>query len=139
MKRPEQGLTLVELLIAMVIFALIITGTLSILPHLVKVNRNSGDRQTISIYANGVIEQTRVWWLTKVNAPDAYPNFTAGTLPSGLISAPTGVTCATPAVSVVATTGVSPATTVSRRLLSITCTPTSQPAVTVVSQIGRPE
>lgn len=140
MRRPHQeGLTLVELLVAITIFGLIITAVLSMLPSLFKLNRATSDAQATSAYAKSVMESTRIHWLTKVTptAPstDAYPNFTAGTLPSGLPTVPSTLTCDAPAV-----TAEGSATPVGRRRLTIKCTAKStQQSSSFVAEFGRPQ
>ncbi|CAM3680817.1 hypothetical protein DESA109040_19735 [Deinococcus saxicola] len=137
-QHPESGLTIIELLVAISIFLVIVTFVLAALPNLFQINRRTGTAQTVSIYATSVIEQTRRSWLTKTApvapATDAYPLFTAGTLPTTLPAAPAGLSCTAPAVSTQGT-----ATPPGRRRITVTCTPTGFSAISYVAEIGRPE
>ncbi|GGL79266.1 hypothetical protein GCM10010840_16410 [Deinococcus aerolatus] len=136
--RAESGLTLVEVMVAVGIFAVLIGAILPIISDLFRVNRDTVNVQTIGSYAQSVGEQTRTLWLTRVTpvAPstDAYPSFTAGQVPNPLPSPPANVSCAAPLVEAVGS-----ASPVGRRRLTVTCTPPGKPAMVFVIEIGRPE
>lgn len=137
-QRPKHGFTVVELLIAIVMFTVIIVAVLGALPNLYRVNRSTSDKQVQSAYAKNVMEAVRSSWLTSTTpiAPstDQYPNFTAGTLPT-LPAAPSSLSCQTPAVTAVGT-----ATPIGRRRVTLTCTTVSGGNVTsFVVEFGRPQ
>lgn len=133
----NSGLTLVEVMVAVAIFAILIGAILPIFTGLFRVNRDTVNIQTVGSYAQSVAEQTRALWLTGVTpvAPstDSYPAFTAGQLPTPLPAPPANVSCAAPLVEAVGS-----AIPVGRRRLTVTCTPAGKPAIVFVIEIGRP-
>ncbi|UBV43561.1 prepilin-type N-terminal cleavage/methylation domain-containing protein [Deinococcus taeanensis] len=135
-----QGVTLIELLVAMAILGIIVSTVLAIIPRLYQVNRTNVQAQLASTYARTVMESVRSHWLVPVypipTSGDLYPNFTSGTLPSPLPTAPSGLTCAAPTVTAEGT-----ASPVGRRTISVTCTSNSNTTqkFTFVGQFGRPE
>ena len=141
MSRPpastEAGLTIVELLIAVGLFMVLITVILPTLPQMFGVNRSTLSSQAVNLYAKGVIEQTGGLWLTRdssAGATDPYPALVAGTLPSPLPAAPSGVSCQPPS-----SVAVGSATPVSRRRLTVTCTSAATGTLTFIAEIGRPQ
>lgn len=137
-RHQEHGFTIVELLIAIVLFTVIVVAVLGALPNLYRVNRSTSDNQVQSAHAKNVMEAVRSFWLTPLTptAPstDQFPNFTAGTLPA-LPAAPSSLSCQAPTVTAVGT-----ATPIGRRRISLTCTTVSGGNVTsFVVEFGRPQ
>lgn len=139
MKQNTQGLTLIEVLVALAIFSIIVVSVLGIMPGIYRTNGSTRDAQEANNYARSVTESFRIHWMTPTTpaagSTDRYPAFTAGTLPT-LPATPTGLTCDTPVVAN-KTPGVSPTT---RRSVSLTCT-TKQgnKKATYTVEFGRPE
>lgn len=137
--RREQGLTLIEVLVALTIFGFLIAIVFAGLPASYRVNRANSDNVSAVRYARTVMESTRAFWLSKATTgsagADSYPNFTAGTLPTNLPTVPPGLSCPAPTV-----TNVSSGAQVNRRRVSLSCTPTQGGStMTFVVEFGRPE
>lgn len=153
MKRTEHqtGLTLLEVMVAIALFAVLMAAVSSSLPSMFRLNRSTTSVQSISSHAKNVIDLTRSFWLTPTTSTtpgsDHYPNLTSGTLPDDLPETPPNLTCLDPVTQEVTSmvkpgsTSVPPVTWTTRRRITVSCRDkASSGAYTdFVAEIGRPE
>lgn len=125
-RQRQQGLTLIEVLVSLAIFAIVSVAVLAMFPTIFKLNSQTRADQAVTISAKQFMENVRVNYSTKAG-------FDAGTMP------PKPSDCSTPTVTdqLSATSGM--ATMVVVKRVSLTCTPTNQPTQTFVLDLGRPE
>ncbi|AFZ67480.1 PulJ/GspJ family protein [Deinococcus peraridilitoris] len=124
--RPQAGLTLIEVLVALALFGVVSTVVLASLPGLYRLNRTSGEEQDVTVHARTVMEGVRAAWQSRAL-------FDAGVLPQ-LPPDPAGFSCGAPGVMVVDTGRATPR----RRRLTLTCTRADHAPVIFVAEFGRP-
>ncbi|WP_168734658.1 type II secretion system protein J [Deinococcus sp. KSM4-11] len=142
-----QGLTLVEVLVSIAIFAVLSIAVLSSLPGVLKVNRQSRDDQGVTVAGKAYLEKVRAKWDDPTPSTDpttgktttaGQTNFDASTLPTLPDSAKmNGYTCAT----ALATQVTSPAETGSIAMvkrLTLTCSRSGQPTQVFQVDLERP-
>jgi prepilin-type N-terminal cleavage/methylation domain-containing protein len=145
----SQGLTLVEVLVSIAIFAILSIAVLSSLPGILKVNRQSRDDQGVTVAGKAYLENVRTLWsdprtvidpVTGTSTTIGQTNFDVGTLPASPDSSKTnGYTCAplpAPSIQVVSPPETGSVTMVKR--LTLTCTLTGQPTQVFVVDLERP-
>lgn len=142
-----QGLTLVEVLVSIALFAALSMAVLGALPGFLKVNRQTRDDQGVTVSAKAYLEGARATFNDPLVSIDptngqrttaGQTNFDAGTLPgvpdSGQMNGYTCEPVLTPLVTSPATTGA----VVTIRRLTLTCTQTAKPTQTFVVDFARP-
>lgn len=143
MKNPRNfsatsGLTLIEILVSIAIFALLSGVIMSSMSMSQRVNRDSRDEQIVSTYARTAMETAKAGILTRTNSTtDPYPYLTSGTLPA-LPAKPAGMNCTDPVVSNLTTYKVRSVTLGSRATLTITCTLPNNKTIPFIEQVVRP-
>lgn len=126
--QAEQGLTLIEVLVALAIFTIVSVAVLSMFPAIFKLNSQTRADQAVTIGAKQFMEQARVNF-------SSTSGFTAGTLPSAPAAATVNNYTCEPSVTNQQsdTAGV-----VIIKRVTLDCTHTSQPQQTFVLDFGRP-
>ena len=129
--RAEQGLTLIEVLVALAIFAVVSVAVLSIFPTVLKLNRQTRADQAVTIGAKQFIESARVTFSTQTSFDTATTSsLSAG--PSG--TSVNNYNCTREVSNVQSTaTGL----VVIKRLV-LTCTHSNEPTQTFSLDFGRP-
>ncbi|MDL2344038.1 prepilin-type N-terminal cleavage/methylation domain-containing protein [Deinococcus sp. MIMF12] len=129
--RAEEGLTLIEVLVALSIFAIVSVAVLSMFPAIFKLNSQTRADQAVTIGAKQYLESVRLEFATAAD-------FDAATT-SSLAAGPSGASvnnyeCA-PAVTNTATDSSS---TVIIKRVTLTCTHDTEKDQTFVLDFGRP-
>lgn len=131
MKRAaERGLTLIEVLVAIAIFAIVSVAVLAMFPTIFKLNSQVRSDQAVTIAAKQFMENTRTTYTSNTS-------FQQGT--DGLPAAPTpgnGYTCTRSASSQLNST-VTPSEVLIQRV-TLLCQRTGQPSYTFVLDLGKP-
>lgn len=131
MRAPTWGLTLIEVLVAIALFAIVSVAALALFPTVFRVNGQTQADQAVTMAAKKFMEQVQVLYSTRTG-------FDAGTLPSAPASSLGGYTCAAPTATAQAqNSGVAPLTLIKR--VSLTCTRTNEPPLTFSLDLGRPD
>ncbi|MFC4427725.1 PulJ/GspJ family protein [Deinococcus navajonensis] len=131
MKGTPSGLTLIEVLVAIALFAIVSVAALALFPTVFRVSGQTQADQAVTIAAKKFMEQVRVQYSTQ-------SGFDAGALPSAPATSLNGYTCAAPAATAqVQNTSVAPPLTLIKRV-TLTCTKASAPPLTFVLDLGRP-
>lgn len=124
--RTQQGLTLIEVMISLVILMLVSTLTINMLP-LSKVNERASQEQTLTLAVKQYMEGVAANWKDKAV-------FNAGTVPAATNIA-SGYTCTT---TVSDPDSIAAPGTPMRRRLVLTCKSTGNPDQVFVTEYGRP-
>ncbi|WP_180970042.1 PulJ/GspJ family protein [Deinococcus planocerae] len=119
----ERGLTLIEVLVALAIFAVVSVAVLATFPAIFKLNGQTRADQAVTVGAKGFMEGVRVRYSTQAG-------FDTGTLPP--VPSGAGYTCTG---AVANQLGTSP---VLIKRVTLSCTHPSQPTQTFVLDVGRP-
>ncbi|WP_158679920.1 type II secretion system protein J [Deinococcus sp. NW-56] len=126
--QKEQGLTLIEVLVALSIFAIVSVAVLSMFPAIFKLNSQTRADQAVTIGAKQFMEQTRTNFSSAAG-------FTAGTLPSAPAAATVNNYTCEPSVG---NQQSDAAGVVIIKRVTLKCTHTSQPEQTFVLDFGKP-
>lgn len=124
----EQGLTLIEVLVAISIFAIVSVAVLSMFPAIFKLNGQTRADQAVTIGAKQFMEQARANFSTS-------SGFTAGTLPSAPAATTVNNYDCEPSV---ANQQSDAAGVVMVKRVTLDCTHSSQPRQIFVLDFGRP-
>ncbi|MCP2015022.1 prepilin-type N-terminal cleavage/methylation domain-containing protein [Deinococcus sp. HSC-46F16] len=130
-QRAEQGLTLIEVLVALAIFTIVSVAVLSMFPAIFKLNSQTRADQAVTVGAKQYMESVR----TNFSTSTLFDTATTASLPpapSG--NEVNGYTCERGVTDVPNPTG---GLTIIKRV-TLTCTHTSQPEQTFVLDFGRP-
>lgn len=122
MNGRQRGLTLIEVLVSIAIFAIVSVAVLAMFPTIFKLNSKTRADQAVTISAKQFMENLRVKYSTRAG-------FDNGALPDNPSDC-TGTVNNQPISSL-------PAGTIKR--VTLTCTPPNQPTQTFVLDLGRPE
>ncbi|MFC4638986.1 PulJ/GspJ family protein [Deinococcus hohokamensis] len=132
MKGADQGLTLMEVLVAIALFAVVSVAALALFPTVFRVSGQTQADQAVTIAAKQYMEQARVLYSTQTG-------FDSGALPSAPASHLGGYTCTAPAATAQAqNTAVTPPLALIKRV-TLTCTKPSAPPLTFSLDLGRPD
>lgn len=129
--QTEQGLTLIEVLVAISIFAIVSVAVLSMFPAIFKLNSQTRADQAVTVGAKQFMEQVRANYSSGAG-------FDAGTLPPAPAAADVNNYTCLPTVSDQAATTTGSTTTVIIKRVTLDCTHTSQPRQTFVLDFGKP-
>lgn len=129
--RPEQGLTLIEVLVAISIFAIVSVAVLAMFPAIFKLNSQTRADQAVTIGAKQYLESVRPEFSTAAKF-DATTTSSLAAGPSG--SAVNGYVCAREVLGLAGT----PGGPVIIKRVTLDCTHTNQPRQTFVLDFGRP-
>ena len=148
--QPVAGLTLIEVIVSIAIFAMLSIAVLGSLPGILKVNSSTRDDQGVTVSAKAYLENVRAKFnendpLTTTTDPATgkvttagQTNFDAGTLPTVPSSSQmNGYTCA-PVMTTLVTTPATTGAIVTVRRMTLTCTQTAKPTQTFVVDFARP-
>lgn len=130
-QQAEQGLTLIEVLVAISIFAIVSVAVLSMFPAIFKLNSQTRADQAVTVGAKQYLESVRVNFSTRAQF-DAATTAALSAAPSG--SDVNGYTCERGVQDI---PGVPGGAIIIKRV-TLTCTHTSQPEQTFVLDFGRP-
>ncbi|WP_309571803.1 prepilin-type N-terminal cleavage/methylation domain-containing protein [Deinococcus sp.] len=147
MPAGNQGLTLVEVLVSIAIFAVLSVAVLSTLPGILKVNRQSRDDQGVTVVGKAYLENVRAKWNDPTATIDptngstttaGQTNFDAEALPPMPASTSmNGYTC-TNALSNQVTSPTEAGGVHMVKRLTMTCTLTGQPTQIFTVDLERP-
>jgi len=126
MKRHQQGLSIIEILISIVVIGVLITTTLTVLPGLLSINRKTADDEDVTITTKTLMENLRTSWSTR-------SGFDAATLPA-VTTTTSGFTC----TATQAAQGTTTSTTIERRRVTLTCIRSGNTTKTYIVEFGRP-
>ncbi|WP_034385477.1 prepilin-type N-terminal cleavage/methylation domain-containing protein [Deinococcus sp. YIM 77859] len=131
MNKRQQGLTLIEVLVAITIFAIVSVAVLAMFPTIFKLNSQTRADQAVTIGAKQYLEGIRSSFSTTVSF-DAAATASLPAAPSG--SSVNSYSCERTVTNVqTSSTG-----TVIIKRVTLTCTHTSQPTRTFILDFGRP-
>ncbi|MBB5233828.1 PulJ/GspJ family protein [Deinococcus budaensis] len=129
--QAERGLTLIEVLVAIAMFAVVSVTVLAMFPTIFKLNSQTRADQAVTIGAKQYLESARPSFLTPTTF-DAATTTSLAAAPSG--TSVNNYTCEREVANVQTT----PAGVVIIKRLTLRCTHTSQPTQTFTLDFGRP-
>lgn len=145
--RPARGLTLVEVLVSIALFAVLSMAVLGALPGILKVNRQTRDDLGVTIPAKAYLEGARATFNDPLVSVDptngqrttaGQTNFDAATLPTLPDSSQmNGYTC-DPVLTTLVTSPAATGAVVTIRRLTLTCTQPAKATQTFVVDFARP-
>ena len=148
----QEGLTLIEVMVAVSLFIVLMLAVTSALPTLFRLDRETTTVQANNVYARNVIDQTRALWMTPTGSlssdQDHYPDLTTGKIPTNLPAVPAGLSCVAPPqteeiakMEAPTSTSTTPVYWTTRRKITVSCRAagSTQAYTNFVAEIGRPE
>lgn len=130
-----RGLTIIEILVAILILGVVSAAVLSAFPGLLRLNQQASTEQRVTIVATNVMEDVRQWWTTESQAVWS-SSANVDQLESSLngavtVDADAELSCAGLDVS-------DPSGDLTRLRVEFECTPSGGAEYSFVVELGRP-